>query len=93
MKVYIDKYNVLLTRKQFEEQYFDKKIVLEALLHGYFQYRFIKVCNACSELCTIEEALNIFIEQLQEDERLFSEYCDYLNIEEKEIDNKKLKGN
>lgn len=86
MKFYIDKYDDLLTEKQFKEQYLNK----DALLDGYFQNEFIELCSHCPESYTIKKILNLLIEQLQEDEELFLDYLEYWDIEKKEIDNKKI---
>lgn len=90
MKFYIDKYGDLLTKKQFEERYLNKDAIFDTLLNGYFQNEFIELCNIYSESSSIKSALNYFVEQLQENEELFSNYLEYWDIEEKEINNDKI---
>lgn len=92
MKFYIDKYNVLLTEKQFKKHYLNEEAIFHALLNGYFQEEFIKLCNTSLKLnnITIKEVLNFFIVQLQKDEELFSKYLEYWDIEDKEIDNEEI---
>ena len=90
MKFYLDKYGELLTEKQFKKRFFTKKIIFNMLLDGYFHNEFIEICNERLGKTDSKEVLNYFIQCIQQDKKLFASFCDYWNIEEKEIDNEKI---
>lgn len=90
MKFYLNRYDDLLTEKQFKEKYLNTEIVLEMLQDGYFQNEFITTFSNCLINDTVGNVLNTFIEQLQENEDIFLDYLVYWDIRGKEIDNKDI---
>ena len=90
MKFYLDKYGELLTEKQFKKQFLTKEIIFNMVLNEGFQNDFIKICSTCSESSTIKDAVNRLIQEIQEDEGLFSEYLECWGIEEYEINNNEI---
>lgn len=90
MKFYLDNYGELLTEKQFKKQFSTKEIIFYMILNEGFQNDFIKICSTCSESSTIKDAVNRLIQEIQEDEGLLSKYCEYFEVERKEIDDDEI---
>lgn len=88
MKFYLDKNYEVLTEEQFKERYFTKEKIFSMLLDGVLQDEFIKICSICSGSNTIKEAVDHFIQEIQWDTKLLLRYCEYLEVEQREVSKK-----
>ena len=89
MKFYLDKDGEVFTEEQFKEEYFNKEQIYDVLLNnGIFQDKFIKICSTCSDSKTIKDAVNRLIQEIQWNPKLLLKYCEYLEVEQREVNNK-----
>ena len=88
MNFYLDKNYEVLTEEQFKERYFTKEKIFSMLLDGVLQDEFIKICSICSGSNTIKEAVDHFIQEIQWDTKLLLRYCEYLEVEQREVSKK-----
>ena len=91
MKFYLNKNYEVLTEEQFKERYFTKEKIFSMLLDGVLQDEFIKICSICSGSNTIKEAVDHFIQEIQWDTKLLLKYCEYLEVEQREVNKKFIK--
>ena len=89
MKFYLDKDGEVFTEEQFKEEYFNEEQIYDVLLNNsIFQDKFIKICSTCSDLSPIKYAVNRLIKEVQWNAKLLSKYCDYFEVEQREVNNK-----
>lgn len=88
MKFYLNKNYEVLTEEQFKKRYFTKEKIFSMLLDGVLQDEFIKICSICSGSNTIKEAVDHFIQEVQWDTKLLLRYCEYLEVEQREVSKK-----
>ena len=88
MTFYLHKNYEVLTEEQFKERYFTKEKIFSMLLDGVLQDEFIKICSICSGSNTIKEAVDHFIQEIQWDTKLLLRYCEYLEVEQREVSKK-----
>ena len=88
MRFYIDKNYEVFTEEQFKERFFTKEIIFSMLLDGVLQDEFIKICSICSGSNTIKDAVDHFIQEIQWDTKLLLKYCEYIEVEQREINKK-----